>query len=89
LIGSAVGASCGFALGAFVATPTARSAGEIVLSGFAVSPNFAGSPAVRTARNVGSFLEAGYTRVRGREAYLEHEIEELRDQINRLEQRID
>jgi hypothetical protein len=89
LIGSAVGASCGFALGAFVATPTARSAGEIALSGITLSANFVGSTALRTARHVGSFVEAGYTRVRGREAYLEHEIEELRDQINRLEQRID
>lgn len=89
LIGATVGATCGLALGAFVATPTARSAGELVLGGIAVSANFVGSTAVSTARSVGSFLESGYTRVRGREAYLEHEIEELRDKINHLEQRID
>jgi hypothetical protein len=38
---------------------------------------------------LGSTLESGYTRVRGREKYLEHEIEELRGQITRLEQRMD
>ena len=89
LMGTAVGATCGFALGAFVATPTARSAGEIALSGLSVSASFVGGTAVRTARGLGTILESGYTRVRGREAYLEHEIEELRDQISRLEQRID
>lgn len=88
-MGAAVGATCGFALGAFVATPTARSAGEIVIDGITISAHFVGRSAVRSFRGLGSFAEAGYTRVRGREAYLEHEIEELRDQITRLEQRID
>jgi hypothetical protein len=37
---------------------------------------------------LGDALESGYTRVRGRERYLEHEIEELREQILRLEQRM-
>ena len=43
----------------------------------------------RAVDRLGSVLESGYTRVRGREKYLEHEIEELRDQITRLEQRMD
>ena len=89
MIGAAVGAGCGFALGAFVATPTARTAGEIVVDSIGISARFVGRTAVRSARGIGSLAEAGYTRVRGREAYLEHEIEELRDQITRLEQRID
>jgi hypothetical protein len=44
---------------------------------------------VRAVDRLGSVLESGYTRVRGREKYLEHEIEELRDQITRLERRMD
>ena len=44
---------------------------------------------MRAADGLGSALERGYTRVRGRERYLEHEIEELREQITRLEQRMD
>lgn len=32
--------------------------------------------------------ESGYTRVRGREAYLERQIQALRDQISRLEERV-
>jgi len=41
------------------------------------------------ADRFGTALESGYTRVRGRERYLEHEIEELRDQITRLEQKME
>jgi len=89
VIGAAVGAAGGFALGAFFSTPTARSAGESVVIGISVSARFIGRTAVRTAHGLGSALEAGYTRVGGREAYLEHEIEELREQITRLEQRMD
>ena len=50
---------------------------------------FAATPAARSAgkSTVGGLGD--YTRVLGREKYLEHEIEELRDQITRLEQRID
>ena len=88
-IGGAVGAVGGFALGSFVATPTARSAGESTLGGIVISARFVGRTAVRATRGLGSLLESGYTRVRGREKYLEHEIEELRDQITRLEQRLD
>lgn len=88
IIGGAVGAVGGFAVGSFVATPTARSAGESALGGIVISARFVGRTAVRATRGLGSLLESGYTRVRGREKYLEHEIEELRDQITRLEQRM-
>jgi hypothetical protein len=89
LIGSAVGAVGGFAVGSFVATPTARSAGKSALGGLIFSAGFVGRTVIRATRGFGAVLESGYTRVRGREKYLEHEIEELRDQITRLEQRMD
>jgi hypothetical protein len=44
---------------------------------------------MRGADRFGHALESGYRRVRGRERYLEHAIEELREQITRLEQKID
>jgi hypothetical protein len=88
LIGAAVGAG-GFAVGAFAATPTARSAGESALRGLDFSVRFLGKAMVHAVDGLGNFLESGYTRVRGREKYLEHEIEELREQITRLEQRMD
>ena len=74
LMGAAVGAVGGFAVGAFAATPAAR---------------FLGRTTVHAIDALGGALESGYTRIRGREKYLEHEIEELREQITRLEQRID
>ena len=89
LIGAAVGAAGGFALGTFVATPTARSAGESAIDGMGISARYLARTAVRAAHSIGWTIESGYTRVRGREAYLEHEIEELREQITRLEQRMD
>ena len=89
LIGAAVGAAGGFAVGTFAATPTARSAGQSILGGLDVSIRFLGTTVVHALDALGSILESGYTRVRGREKYLEHEIEELREQITRLEQRID
>jgi hypothetical protein len=89
LVGAAVGAVGGFAVGAFAATPTARSAGQSALGGLDVSIRFLGKRVVRALDALESVLESGYTRVRGREKYLEHEIEELREQITRLEQRID
>ena len=89
LIGAAVGAAGGFAVGAFAATPTARSAGQSALGGLGVSMRFLGRTAVHAIDALGSVLESGYTRVRGRERYLENEIEELREQITRLEQRMD
>lgn len=89
LIGTAVGAAGGFAVGSFVATPTAKSFGKSTLGGIALSASFVGRTSVKAIDRIGSALEAGYTRIRGREAYLEHEISELREQIIRLEQRID
>lgn len=89
VLGATVGAVGGFAAGAFAATPTARSARRSALGGLGLSAHFLGRTVVRAVDGLGWVLEAGYTRVRGREKYLEHEIEELRDQIARLEQRID
>jgi hypothetical protein len=89
LIGAAVGAVGGFAVGTFATTPIARSAGQWALGGLDVSIRFLGKRVVRAIDGLESLLESGYTRVRGRERYLEHEIEELREQITRLEQRID
>ena len=88
-IGAAVGAVGGFAVGAFAATPTARSAGQSALGGLDTSIRFLGRTMIQAIDVLGSTLESGYTRVRGREKYLEHEIEELREQITRLEQRMD
>ena len=92
-LGAAVGAVGGFAVGAFAATPTARSAGHTAVGGLGTSLRFLGRGAMRGAMRgadrFGNVLESGYTRVRGRERYLEHEIEELREQITRLEQKID
>ncbi len=88
-LGAAVGAVGGFAAGAFAATPTARSAGHTAVGGLGTSLRFLGRGAARVADRFGTALESGYTRVRGRERYLEHEIEELRDQITRLEQKME
>ena len=102
-----MGATTGFAVGFFAATPTARSAGKFTLGGvgdagrfvgrtaihavdgLGDAARFVGRTAIRAVDGLGLALESGYTRVRGREKYLEHEIEELREQITRLEQRID
>ena len=89
LVGAAVGAVGGFAVGTFAATPTARSAGQSALGGLDFSIRFLGRTAVHAIDALGTVLESGYTRVRGRERYLEREIEELREQITRLEQRMD
>ena len=89
LIGAAVGAAGGFAVGALAATPTARSAGQSAPGGLDVSMRFLGKAMVHAVDGLGDILESGYTRVRGRERYLEHEIEELREQITRLQQRMD
>ncbi|MCA3749420.1 MAG: hypothetical protein IN808_09825 [Rubrobacter sp.] len=88
LIGAAVGAVGGFAAGALAATPAARSAGQHALGGLGASARLAGRILLQVSDHAGSLLERGYTRVRGREAYLEHEIEELREKISRLEQRM-
>src|SRR5215217_5897233 len=89
VLGATVGAVSGFAVGALVTTPTARSARQSALGGLDVSARFLGRTVVRAVNGLGSALESGYTRVRGREKYLEHEIGELREQIARLQQRID
>lgn len=89
LAGVFVGAAGGLAVGSFAATQTARSAGQSALVGLSVSARFLGRTAMRAVDGLGTALESGYTRVRGREKYLEHEIEELREQITRLEQRMD
>ncbi len=89
LFGAAVGATTGFTVGFFAATPAARSASKSTLGGLGDAARFVGQTAMRTIDGLGLVLESGYTRIRGREKYLEHEIEELREQITRLEQRID
>jgi hypothetical protein len=88
VLGATVGGVGGFVVGSFAATPTARSARRSALGGLNVSARFLGRTVVRAVDGLGSVLESGYTRVRGREKYLEHEIEELREQITRLEQRM-
>jgi hypothetical protein len=89
VLGATVGAAGGFAVGAFATTTTARSARRSVLGGLDVSARFLGRTVVSTVDGLGSIVESGYTRIRGREKYLEHEIDELREQIARLQQRID
>ena len=89
VFGAVLGATTGFAAGFFAATPPARSAGKTTLGGLGGAARFVGRTGLRTINGLGHVLESGYTRVRGREKYLEHEIEELREQITRLEQRID
>lgn len=89
VFGTVLGATTGFAVGFFAATPTARSAGKSTLGGLGGGARFVGRTAIRTVNGLGYVLQSGYTRIRGREKYLEQEIEELREQITRLEQRID
>ena len=85
--GAVIGAAGGFVAGSLAATPAARSAGHSMLGGLDISARYLGRTLVRSADGLESVLEAGYTRLRGREAYLEREIEELRRQIRSLEQR--
>ncbi|MBA2713851.1 MAG: hypothetical protein H0U55_09920 [Rubrobacteraceae bacterium] len=89
VIGATVGAVGGFAVGTFATTPTARSARESAFGGLDVSARFLGRSVIRAVDGLGSVVESGYTRIRGREKYLEHEIDDLREQIARLQQRID
>jgi hypothetical protein len=89
LFGVVLGATTGFAAGFFAATPTARSAGKSTVGGLGDAARFVGQTAIHTVDYLGLAIESGYTRVLGREKYLEHEIEELREQIKRLEQRMD
>jgi len=89
LVGTAVGATTGFAVGFFAATPTARSASKSTLGSLGYAARFVGHTAIRAVDGLSLVLESGYTRIRGREKYLEQEIEELREQIIRLEQRVE
>ncbi len=89
LFGAVLGATTGFAAGFFAATPTARSAGKSTMGGLGDVIRFVGRNAAQAIDDLSLALESGYTRVRGREKYLEHEIKELREQITRLEQRIE
>ena len=88
-LGAAIGAVGGFAVGTFATTPAARSAGHTAVGGLGASFRFLGRGAAHAADRVGDLLESGYTRVRGRERYLEHEIEQLREKITRLEQKVE
>ena len=88
-LGTAVGAACGFAAGALASTPTARSAGQSAVGVLGTSFRLLGGGLARAVNGIGTALETGYTRVRGREKYLEHEIQQLREQITRLEQKMD
>jgi hypothetical protein len=87
--GAAVGATFGFAAGSFAVSAGARSASQSMSLGLGTAARFLGKTTARAMDGIGSVLEDGYTRVRGREAYLEHEIESLRRQITRLEQKIE
>ena len=89
VLGATVGALGGFAVGTFATTPTARSARESAFGGLEISARFLGRTVVRAVDGLGSVVEAGYTRIRGREKYLELQIDDLREQIARLQQRID
>src|SRR3954468_5076893 len=70
LFGTVLGATTGFAIGFFAATPTARSAGKSTLGGLGEAAHFVGQTAIRAVDGLGLVLESGYTRVRGREKYL-------------------
>jgi len=89
VLGATVGAVGGFAVGALATTPTARSARESAFGGLDLSARFLGRTVVQAVDGLGSIVESGYTRIRGREKYLEHEIDDLREQIARLQQKID
>ena len=79
VLGATVGAVGGFAIGAFATTPTARSARESAFGSLDGSARFLGRTVVRAVDGLGSIVEAGYTRIRGREKYLEHQIDDLTD----------
>lgn len=90
LVGIGFGASFagGLATGVFFSTPAARWIGQSALTGAGTSARYLGQGTVRAARGAARVAEAGYTRLRGREAYLEHQIDALRSQISHLEERI-
>lgn len=90
LVGVGFGASFvgGLATGIFFATPAARSVGQSAITGVGVSTRYLGRGTARAARGAVRVAESGYTRIRGREAYLERQIEDLRSQITHLEERV-
>jgi hypothetical protein len=88
VLGATVGALGGFAIGALATTPTARSARQTAFGGIDLSTRFLGRTVVQAVDGLGSIAESAYTRIRGREKYLEHEIDDLREQIARLQQKI-
>jgi hypothetical protein len=89
-VGLGFGASFlgGMATGVFFCTPTARSVGRSAVTGAGTSARYVGRGTVRAARGVSRAAESGYTKVRGREAYLERQIDSLRSQITNLEKRV-
>ena len=89
VLGATFGALGGFAIGALATTPTARSARQTAFGGIDLSTRFLGRTVVQAVDGLGSIAESAYTRIRGREKYLEHEIDDLREQIARLQQKID
>lgn len=89
ILGAAAGAVGGFVVGSVVSNPTSRSASSAALKGASIAMRFLGRTAIRATDGLGSVLESGYTRLRGREAYVENEIKQLREQISRLEQRME
>ncbi|WP_119068589.1 hypothetical protein [Rubrobacter indicoceani] len=89
ILGTAVGAIGGFVVGSVAVSPATRTVGHSVADGLKGSARIARDVAAGTFRRLGFTLESGYTKVRGREAYLEHEIEELREKISDLESRLD
>lgn len=90
LVGFGFGASFvgGLATGVFFCTPTARSVGRSAVTGAGTSARYVGRGTAQVARGMSRAAESGYTRVRGREAYLERQIDSLRDQITNLEERV-
>ncbi|MGI8649069.1 MAG: hypothetical protein ACR2KW_01635 [Rubrobacter sp.] len=89
ILGAVVGAVSGFVAGSVAVSPATRTVGHSVADGLKGSSKIVRSVASGTFRSLGSTIESGYTKVRGREAYLEHEIRELREKISDLESRMD
>ncbi len=89
ILGAAAGAVGGFVVGSVVSNPASRSASGAALKGVGISARILGRTVVSATDGLGSILESGYTRLRGREAYIENEIKQLQEQISRLEQRME
>lgn len=79
----------GFVVGSVAVSPATRTVGHSVADGLKGSARITRDVASGTIRSFGSTLESVYTKVRGREAYLEHEISDLREKISDLERRMD